>query len=119
MIFQITIKGKWNDIILLEEPELYIGELKKKFSKNFNILKILFDNVGYYIFKFYLEGKHPGAIDDDEEIGIKITVLNLNEEKSNETKKNNLVFDRKNEIQMHIGDILIFYISKNTEFVAH
>ena len=112
-------KGKWNDIILLEEPELYIGELKKKFSKNFNILKILFDNVGYYIFKFYLEGKHPGAIDDDEEIGIKITVLNLNEEKSNETKKNNLVFDRKNEIQMHIGDILIFYISKNTEFVAH
>ena len=34
-------------------------------------------------------------------------------------KKNNLVFDRKNEIQMHIGDILIFYISKNTEFVAH
>ena len=112
-------KGKWNDIILLEEPELYIGELKKKFSKNFNILKILFDNVGYYIFKFYLEGKHPGAIDDDEEIGIKITVLNLNEEKKNKKKKNNLVFDRKNEIQMHIGDILIFYISKNTEFVAH
>ena len=36
-----------------------------------------------------------------------------------ETKKNNLVFDRKNEIKMHIGDIFIFYISKNVEIVAH
>ena len=50
---------------------------------------------------------------------MKITVKNLNEEKSNETKKNNLVFDRKNEIQMYVGDILVFYISKNVEIIAH
>ena len=112
-------KGKWNDIILLDESDIYIGELKNKFEKNFNIMKILFDNVGYYIFKFYLEGKVPGAIGPDEEIGMKITVLDLNQDKSNETKKNNLVFDRKNEIQMHIGDIFIFYISKNVENLPH
>ena len=112
-------KGKWNDIILLDESDIYIGELKNKFEKNFNIMKILFDNVGYYIFKFYLEGKIPGAIGPDEEIGMKITVLDLNQDKSNETKKNNLVFDRKNEIQMHIGDIFIFYISKNVENLPH
>ena len=106
-------KGKWNDIILLEKSDDYIGELKTKFSKNFNILKILFDNVGYLIFKFYLEGSKPGVINADDEIGIKITVLSPHEDKSNETKKNNLVFDRKNEIQMHLGDIFIFYISKN------
>ena len=108
-------KGKWNDIILLDECDIYIGELIKKFKQNFNILKILFDNVGYYIFKFYLEGAIPGVIGPDDEIGMKITVLNLNENKSNETKKNNLVFDRKNEIQMHIGDVFVFYISKNVQ----
>ena len=112
-------KGKWNDIILLDESDIYIGELKNKFKNIFNISKILFDNVGYLIFKFYLEGIAPGVIGPDEEIGMKITVLDLNEDKSNETKKNNLVFDRKNEIQMHIGDIFIFYISKNVEIVAH
>ena len=106
-------KGKWNDIILLENSDNYIADLKNKFKDNFNILKILFDNVGYLIFKFYLEGKKPGVVNADEEIGIKITILSKNENKSNETKKNNLVFDRKNEIQMHIGDVFIFYISKN------
>ena len=112
-------KGKWNDIILLDECDIYIGELIKKFKQNFNILKILFDNVGYYIFKFYLEGAIPGVIGPDDEIGMKITVLNLNENKSNETKKNNLVFDRKNEIQMHIGDVFVFYISKNVQIEPH
>ena len=112
-------KGKWNDIILLDECDIYIGELIKKFKKNFNILKILFDNVGYYIFKFYLEGAIPGVIGPDDEIGMKLKVLNLNENKSNETKKNNLVFDRKNEIQMHIGDVMVFYISKNVEVESH
>ena len=106
-------KGKWNDIILLENSDNYSGELNNKFSNNFNILKILFDNVGYLIFKFYLEGSKPGVINADDEIGIKITILSPHEDKSNETKKNNLVFDRKNEIQLHLGDVFIFYISKN------
>ena len=111
-------KGKWNDIILLDDSDMYIGELKNKFKKNFHIMNILFDNVGYLIFKFYLEGIITGVIGPDDEIGMKIKVLDYNEKKSNEAKKNNLVFDRKNEIQMHIGDVLIFYISKNLEIVS-
>ena len=111
-------KGKWNDIILMDDSDTYIGELKNKFKKNFHIMNILFDNVGYLIFKFYLEGIIPGVIGPDDEIGMKIKVLDFNEKKSNEAKKNNLVFDRKNEIQMHIGDVLIFYISKNLEIVS-
>ena len=106
-------KGKWNDIILLENSDNYIAGLKNKFKDIFNITKILFDNVGYLIFKFYLEGSKPGIVNPDDEIGIKITVLSKNQDKSNETKKNNLIFDRKNEIQLHIGDFFIFYISKN------
>ena len=111
-------KGKWNDIILMDDSDIYIGELKNKFKKNFHIMNILFDNVGYLIFKFYLEGIIPGVIGPDDEIGMKIKVLDYNEKKSNEAKKNNLVFDRKNEIQMYIGDVLIFYISKNLEIVS-
>ena len=111
-------KGKWNDIILLDDSDMYIGELKNKFKKNFHIMNILFDNVGYLIFKFYLEGIIPGVIGPDDEIGMKIKVLDYNEKKSNEAKKNNLVFDRKNEIQMYIGDVFIFYISKNLEIVS-
>ena len=111
-------KGKWNDIILMDDSDMYIGELKNKFKKNFHIMNILFDNVGYLIFKFYLEGIIPGVIGPDDEIGMKIKVLDYNEKKSNEAKKNNLVFDRKNEIQMYIGDVLIFYISKNLEIVS-
>jgi hypothetical protein len=106
-------KGKWNDIILLENSDNYIAGLKNKFKDNFNITKILFDNVGYLIFKFYLEGSKPGIVNPDDEIGMKITVLSKSQDKSNETKKNNLIFDRKNEIQLHIGDFFIFYISKN------
>ena len=30
-------KGKWNDIILLDDSDMYIGELKNKFKKNFHI----------------------------------------------------------------------------------
>ena len=111
-------KGKWNDIILMDDSDMYIGELKNKFKKNFHIMNILFDNVGYLIFKFYLEGIIPGVIGPDDEIGMKIKVLDYNEKKSNEAKKNNLVFDRKNEIQMYIGDVLIFYISKNLEIIS-
>ena len=80
-------KGKWNDIILLDDSDMYIGELKNKFKKNFHIMNILFDNVGYLIFKFYLEGIIPGVIGPDDEIGMKIKVLDYNEKKSNEAKK--------------------------------
>ena len=66
-----------------------------------------------------MEGAIPGIIGPDDEIGMKIKVINLNENKSNETKKNNLVFDRKNEIQMYIGDVIVFYISKNVEVESH
>jgi hypothetical protein len=42
-----------------------------------------------------------------------LEVLGIHEKISNEAKKNCLIFDRKNELQCRIGDIIIFYITKN------
>jgi hypothetical protein len=46
-------------------------------------------------------------------IGIKLTIFNKKSNISNEVKKNNLIYDRKNELQLHLGDHLIFYLTKN------
>ena len=83
------------------------------FNKNFQILKILFYDVGYYIFKIYLKATVIGDVLNENYIGIKIKIKNINDFISNECKKNNLIFDRKNEIEMHINDILVYYFSKD------
>ena len=104
-------KGNWNDIKLFEDKN--IDDIKfEYFNKLFHIEKILFDDVGYYMFKIYLIAVKTGEIFNDE-IQIKLKVVKNNENCSNECKKNNLIFDRKNELQLHLGDVLVFYITKN------
>lgn len=48
-----------------------------------------------------------------EELGISLNVLNAEDKISNEVKKNSLIFDRKNELQCRVGDIVVIYMSKN------
>ena len=104
-------KGNWNDIKLFEDKN--VDDIKFEFfNKLFRIEKILFDDVGYYMFKIYLIAIKTGEIFNDE-IKNKLKIINNNKNCSNETKKNNLIFDRKNELQLHLGDILVFYITKN------
>ncbi len=62
-----------------------------------------------YIISTILKGK----IQSSNELGIQIEVVDIKEKLSNEVKKNCLIFDRKNELQCRVGDLLIFYISKN------
>ena len=109
-------KGNWNDIIMMDNENEYkkiINLFNYMFNKNFQILKILFDDVGYYIFKIYLKATVIGDVLNENYIGIKIKIKNINDFISNECKKNNLIFDRKNEIEMHINDILVYYFSKD------
>ena len=111
-------KGNWHDIILMDNKDEYneiINIFDLMFNENYKILKILFDDVGYYIFKIYLKAFKIGEIGKKKEndIGIKIKIKNKNDNVSNECKKNNLILDRKNELEMHIDDILVFYFTKN------
>ena len=108
------LKGSWNDIELMEHSHIVKEKLYEIFQNSFIINKILFDDVGYYIFKIYLEAKQLGELRCDKaQIGIKIFIYDKKDVVSNEVKKNNLIYDRKNELQMHIGDKLVFYLSKD------
>ena len=108
------LKGSWNDIELMEHAKVVKETIYEIFNSQFKIKKILFDDVGYYIFKIYLEANKEGElICEKGQIGIKIKILGNEANVSNEVKKNNLIYDRKNELQLHIGDQLVFYLSKN------
>lgn len=108
------LKGLWNDIEQMEHKQIVVNKINEMFSENFKIKKILFDDVGYYIFKVYLEASHAGEMSTQKgSIGIKLTIFNKKSNISNEVKKNNLIYDRKNELQLHLGDHLIFYLTKN------
>lgn len=107
------MKNKWTDLIHMENYENIIKKLKSLFEPNFIIQKVLWDDVGYYLFKIFLIASQKGRLKSSNEIGIKISIKNIDEPLINEVKKNCLLFDGKNQIQIRIGDILVFYISKN------
>ena len=99
------LKGSWNDIELMEHAKVVKETIYEIFNSQFKIKKILFDDVGYYIFKIYLEANKEGElICEKGQIGIKIKILGNEANVSNEVKKNNLIYDRKNELQLHKGD---------------
>jgi hypothetical protein len=51
-------------------------------------------------------------IGNENNIGIKINIINENEILENEAKKNNLIFDEKNELNVRLNDLIIFYITQ-------
>ncbi len=57
--------------------------------------------------------KFIGILKSSNDLGITLNILEVNNLTSNEVKKNCLLFDKSNELQIRIGDIVIFYISRN------
>lgn len=53
-------KNKWQDIHLLNEGEQTIKKLSMLFAPNFEIVKVLHDDVGFIVFKIYLIAKIEG-----------------------------------------------------------
>ena len=71
-------------------------------------------HVGYYIFKIILKAIKTGNSNGkDNNIGILINIFDEGKNVENEVKKNGLIFDEKNEININIGDYITFYISQN------
>ena len=56
---------------------------------------------------YYLSGKLK-----NDELGIEINIVESDSIIKNELKKNGLLFDFSNEIEIRQGDIIIFYISR-------
>lgn len=107
------MKNKWKPLEKLTNYKNVFNSMRKMFEPAFVIERILWDDVGYMLFKIYLKGKNPGCNTSPKELGILLEVKDKNELVSNEIKKNCILFDRKNTLQVHIDDQVIFYISKS------
>lgn len=103
----ITLKGN------LTDHDLILNKISALFEPSFQINNVWFDDIGYLVFKIHMTAIKKGPLHSFLEIGIMIEIKGNNETISNEVKKNCLVFDRKNELQIRIGDEIIFYLSKN------
>jgi hypothetical protein len=119
------IKNKWFDIKL--QPCSFVNKFVNDFNKSFSAFlkadKIFYDIQGYYLIRiFFISVKEGscilliyslGLINLENYFGININIKAKNESLRNEIKKNCLVFDRCNKLQIRIGDELIFYITIN------
>ena len=56
------LKNKWSDISNLDNSELVLERIKELFEPYFYIQKVLFEDVGYMMFKIFLVAANPGII---------------------------------------------------------
>jgi len=104
-----------------QENNSILNKVKFLFEPTFLIQKMFWDDVGYDLFKFYLIAackgifKHNklGTVIHEEALGLKIKVVDYMDPIMNEVKKNGLIYERNDNFQVRIGDIVVFYISKN------
>ena len=110
-----SLKNIWNDLSLLDGWKSISQSIHEIFGEYFIINKIFFDDVGYFIFKIYLTANKIGKIESSQNdyIGMTIYIKKKGEIIENEVKKNCLIFDEKNELNVTQGDNIIFYISKS------
>ena len=102
----------WKNISFLKEEKIIIEHLTKVFTPQFNIIRILYDDVGYLVFKVTLRAVKSGLIYNKEELGIDLLIKVKNDYIINEIKKNNLLFEKRNVFELRVGDIIIFYLKK-------
>ena len=105
---------QWNKIELLDKGEIVKKNLNDLFSENFIIKDIYYDDVGYFFFKIILKAYKVGICSGKEgNLGVKIHILPINTNITNEIKKNGLIYDENNELAINVGDVIAFYISQN------
>lgn len=90
--------------------EIIVNKTKSRFSPFFDIKRILFNDIGFLIFKIILEAEETGVMHPDI-IGLKIEVKPKNHIVVNEVKKNSLLYENCDKLEMKLGDTLVYYIS--------
>ena len=111
------VEGLVNGWLGIEQLENNISVMKTLydlFGEYFDINEVFFEDVGYYFFKVILKAKSLGeCTGKDNNLGIKIKIYPKEKSISNEVKKNGLIYDEKNELNINLDDIITFYISQN------
>ena len=104
----------WIGIEQFNHNSSVIATLNQLFGENFEIKEIYYEDIGYYFFKIILEAKKLGeCCGVNNNLGIKIKIVEQNVHICNEIKKNGLIYDENNELSVNINDIITFYISQN------
>jgi len=105
------LKTKWRDINKFENAGEIISNIQSLFGSFFDIKKAFFDDVGHFVFKFSLEAVRKGLLSVESELGIKVKIKEKSEYVVNEIKKNNLIYEKSDMIEVRIGDVILFYFS--------
>ena len=104
----------WLGIERLDNYNLVVKTLYDLFGNFFSINEVFFEDVGYYFFKVILQAKNLGECNGvNNNLGIKIIIHPKDKKIFNEIKKNGLIYDENNELNVNIDDIITFYISQN------
>jgi len=105
------LKSKWRDISNFEDSDDILEYINRIFKPFFKIKKACFDDVGFFLFKFSLTAINKGILCNGNDLGIKIKIKEEKDYTVNEIKKNNLIYEKSDMIQIRIGDTVIFYFS--------
>lgn len=99
-----------NEYFIIDKTILnnLMKNIRSIFQDKFSIENIYYSNVGYLIFKIVLKAIKLGEIKENL-IGIKLKISD--KEICNEAKKNLLISDNFNFLELQINDILVYYIS--------
>ena len=92
-----------------------INKVEKKFKPYFDIQNILYENIGFFIFKIYLVAVKTGKIGNrqlEDDFGFIITIKEKGDYVENEIKKNNLLLDRREVYELRLGETIILYFSE-------
>ena len=83
-----NLKNSWSSINQIENSDIVIQNIKNIFIDNFQVDKIFFDDVGYYIFKIILKAIKTGNSNGkDNNIGILINIFDEGKNVEKKSKK--------------------------------
>ena len=103
----------WKNLDNFKDKDIIKETLEKIFKPNFKIIKVLYDDIGYLIFKIFLKAEILGHIKNKLELGIEFLIKESNEIINNEIKKNDLLFENKNSFELRKNDLIVFYFTSN------
>lgn len=98
------------DQIRDEIPSVIFQKSNEKFLPFFEIKKIFFSEVGFLIFKIVLVACKVGIIPKDK-VGLLLIIKHPDELIENEVKNNSLICEYSSQLQLKLGDTLVYYIS--------
>ncbi len=96
-------------------PNQFIKQFSDSLLPHLKLDKVFYDLQGFYLLKLIFKCNKEGYLQMDDSFKIDLLIKAKNEVLENEVKKNCLIFDHSNKLEVSIGDEIIIYISKLIE----